>query len=233
MIANSWIVAAIAVALIAAVCMFFIARGRRRAQAEFRALDDLDTVMGWTPEATRVMSSTERRAHRMLIEALPEHTVLAQVSLARFLKVPKRRSYGEWLGRVGYLSADLLVCDRSSNVLTVIEIHSSRDSLRSRERHERMTRVLKAAGIRVIRWNEDEIPSPELARAQILAQASESAPAPLRPSSSSYRLTDLPVAEASELNLDDESHPTREPTPSTWFDDFDSTGSSQLERDKR
>jgi len=214
----NWIVAAAVVAAVAALLVVVAQSRRRRSDAEARALDALDTVMGWTPESTRVMTQPERQAYQTLVRALPDHIVLAQVSLARFIKVPKRRSYGEWLSRVGKLNADLLVCDKASEVLAVVEVRSSRDSVRSLQRHERMARVLKAAGIRVVVWMEGAIPGPDAARLQVLP---EPAAAPPQPAPGQRLATELPVAEAAELGAD--TQPMRDPAPSTWFDDFDSS----------
>jgi hypothetical protein len=215
---NSWVVAALVAAVILAGWLLAAAVRRQRAAAEAHALDALDTVTAWPPEATRVMTQNERQAYQTLVRALPDHIVLAQVPLARFVKVPKRRSYGEWINRVGRLNADLLVCDKASEVLAVVELRSSRDSMRSRQRHERMARVLKAAGIRVLVWMEGSIPGPEAARSQVMP---EPAAAPPQPAPGQRLPTELPVAEAAEFDAD--TQPMRDPAPSTWFDDFDST----------
>ena len=75
------------------------------------AADNLDTLMGWEPVATRVLTTGEREAYHILRKALPDHVILAQVPVARFIKVPTKNSYSEWLRRVGSLCADLVVCD--------------------------------------------------------------------------------------------------------------------------
>lgn len=216
---NSWVAAALVGACLVAAWLLITALRQRRIRAAARALDALDTVAAWAPEATRVMTQHERKAYETLVRALPQHIVLAQVPLARFIKVPKRRSYGEWLGRVGQLNADLLVCDASSEVLAVVEVHSPRDSTRSRQRHERMVRVLKAAGIRVVIWMEGSIPGPDAARLQVMPEPAAAPPVLRAPA---QRLpTELPVADAAGLGA--ETQPMRDPAPSTWFDDFDSS----------
>ena len=63
------------------------------------------------------MTAGERGAHEVLLKALPECVMFAQVPLARFIKVPRRHSYAEWLTRVGHLCADLVICDRSTLVI--------------------------------------------------------------------------------------------------------------------
>lgn len=135
--------------------------------------DDLDTVTGWEPSSTKVLSTAEREAYHTLRAALPEHMILAQVPLARFLKVPTRNSYSEWMRRVGSLCADLVVCDGTSQVVAVVEIRQpfGRDKERSQKRHARMDRVLEAAKISVHVWLDNALPGPAVARETILGSA--------------------------------------------------------------
>lgn len=134
---------------------------------------DLDTLIGWEPVATRVLTTSEREAWHILRKALPEHMVLAQVPVARFIKVPTRNSYSEWLRRVGSLCADLVVCDAASQVVAVVEIRQpmSREKERTQQRHARMDRVLTAARIPVHVWLEGALPGPAVAREAILGSA--------------------------------------------------------------
>jgi hypothetical protein len=71
----------------------------------------LDTLAGWPPEPTRILRSSERLAFSTLKLALPGYLILAQVPLARFLSVPKRNSYAEWMRRLGNQCVDFVVCD--------------------------------------------------------------------------------------------------------------------------
>ena len=87
-----------------------------------KAADRIDTVTGWPPQATRVLSTQERLAFSTLVRALPEYMVLAQVPLSRFINVPKRNSYADWLRRIGYQSVDFVICDMSAQVVVVIEL---------------------------------------------------------------------------------------------------------------
>jgi hypothetical protein len=93
----------------------------------------LDTLADWEPIATRVLTTGEREAYHVLRKALPEHMILAQVPVARFIKVPTDNPYSEWLRRVGSLCADLVVCDMASQVVAVVEIRQpmSREKERS------------------------------------------------------------------------------------------------------
>ncbi len=202
-----------------------------------RGGDDIDTVIAWPPEVTRLLTAGERGAHEVLIKALPECMMFAQVPLARFIKVPRRHSYAEWLTRVGHLCADLVICDRSTLVIGVVLLTSSRSSERAERRRSRMTRVLKAGGVKVFLWREESLPSPDFARDQITQRIGDIEEAgarkpeiiepkvPTRPTPGS-----IPVPEVLNIPFDDE--PRREPPPSTWFDDLDS-GRVPLESEQR
>jgi Protein of unknown function (DUF2726) len=178
-----------------------------------RTRDDIDTVAAWPPAAQEV-----------LVKAFPECLVFGQVPLARFIKVPRRNSYAEWLTRVGHLCADLLLCDRASLVLAVVLLQSPRDSERAERRRTRMSRVLKAAGVKVFIWREESLPTAEAARDQIVQRVGEikspavelTSPRPHRPPATDARGVPIP-----EVVADDDG-PRREPPPTTWFDDLDS-----------
>ena len=223
---NTWIWGALGAVAIGLLVLVVMRRRSAQPAAKPRVrkpqtMDALDTVAAWEPHGTRILSNPERQAYAVLVRAMPEYMVLAQVPLSRFLKVPTRNSYYEWLKRVGTLSADLVVCDRSSEVLAVVEVQSSRDSERSRQRHARMHRVLKAAKIRVLVWPEDDLPTPAAVRATLLPDEPKPAEAAEPPMGGR---TFAPTA-LSSMNFDDaeDSGPggLHEPPPSTWFDDFE------------
>jgi Protein of unknown function (DUF2726) len=217
--------AAVVVALIA----YLFVRGRQQhadpeAGGPRRTKDDVDTLAAWPPEVTRLLTSGERSAHDVLAKALPECMIFAQVPLARFVKVPRRHSYAEWLTRVGHLCADFIICDRASLVIGAVLLQTIRDSERSDRRRARMTRVLKAAGVKVFAWREEALPTPQAAREQILQRtgvpdtATPIEPVPARPQRGG---APVPIPLPEVVALGDQS-PRQEPPPSTWFDDLDS-----------
>jgi hypothetical protein len=187
--------------------------------------DPLDTVADWQPEAARVLTISERRAYDLLRNALPGFLVLAQVPLSRFVRVPTRHSHAEWMQRVGGLSADLLVCNAGSRVLAVIDIRPPEQTERSRRRHERMARVLKAAGITVQVWDEGLLPSAAEVRTLLGAELDRSAGSGVpRKAASSRPMPLIPVAEMEELLMhgDQAAQDTSyEPVPSAFFDDLE------------
>jgi hypothetical protein len=194
-----------------------------------RARDNIDTVTGWSPEATRLLTSGERAAFSVLVKALPECRIFPQVALSRFIRVPRRNSYSEWLTRVGNLSVDFVVCDRASLVIAALALRPSEESQGASGRRARTARVLKAAGIKLFVWREDSLPTPAAAREQIVLTTGElvasPAPAPGAAANGSQPAgagsSKIAVAETvAESTYDDE--PRREPPPSTWFDELDS-----------
>lgn len=223
-------------------------RGRARpaaAAAASKPAEALDTLSAWEPQGTRVLTLAELRAMQALHRALPEHYVLAQVPLARFIRVPTRRSYTEWLRRVGQLSPDLLVCDATSQVVAAIEIRppQAQASQRAQTRLERMRKVLKAAGITLHVWPEGVLPNPQTIREVILAgtppapieaapaaaTAARPAAAPAAPAPSAAK--PVPAHVLAQLDFDDEYEADeviemREAPPSTWFDELEATRAS-------
>lgn len=219
----------------------------RTARKGARPEDALDTVAAWEPMATRVLNTQEREAYHVLRKALPDHMVLGQVPVARFVKVPTENSYSEWLRRVGSLCADLVVCDAASQVVAVIEIRQprSKENERAQRRHARMDKVLQAARIPVHVWLEGALPGPAVAREAILGAAiqgsgrsgyndvnqarrtAEAAALVAAMQSPSGPISGMTVNENGiDFNVDDWSEEDdeaarKEPPPSTWFDDLD------------
>jgi hypothetical protein len=198
--------------------------GRRRREDR----EAVDTIAGWPPEAGRVLTITERQAYDLLRRAVPGYLILAQVPLSRFIRVPTKRSYTEWLARVGSLSADLLVCDAGSRVLAVVDIRSPQETERSRRRHERLGRVLREAGVRVVTWREGELPSAIEVRHSfnaVLASVGAKRFAPSGPTPL------IPVPEIAEILADGdraaaEAHfePGMEPVASAFLDELEAAG---------
>ncbi len=193
--------------------------------------NDLDIVGAWPPSVTRALTGAEREAREALIRGLPECMILAQVPLARFIKVPRRNSYTEWLRRAGYMSADLLVCDRTSLVLAVISLQTERESSRAVERRAVMAQVLKAAGVRMLTWREGAIPAPDDARAMVerrvdVQAATKAAETMIHDDELTPPARTLPRAiPVPEVHSFDMSE--LEPQSSTWFDDLESSRLSQ------
>jgi Protein of unknown function (DUF2726) len=225
------VLAVTAVMVVAAAGYLLLKRRGIRSLADTegkRERDNLDTVAAWPPEVTRLLSGGERSAHETLLKALPECMIFSQVPLARFIRVPRRNSYGEWLTRVGHLSADFLVCDRASLVIGVVSLRAMQESEGAARRRARMSRVLKAAGVKFFVWHEHAIPTSAAARDQVIQRTGVpsatpepvSVDKPLPPHAPRTGSSKIPVAEVVAEEPVDEHR--REPPSSTWFDDLDS-----------
>ena len=230
MTTNSSMLVAVLVLLLLARVGWWL-RDRRNAGSSADDGDRLDTLAAWPPKVTRILTSQERLAHNTLLRAFPDHLVLAQVPLSRFLRVPTRYSHAEWLRRVGQLCADLVVCDTATQPLAVIIVEppGGAPSERARARHDRMLRVLKAADVRCFVWVENAFPSVEIARASVLEMRIEPPPAPgAAPTAAAPAPVVVPPLAAPGAFDDterDSSHggplDEGEPPP-TWYDDINS-----------
>jgi len=195
--------------------------------------DRIDTVTGWPPQPTRVLSTQERLAFNVLTRALPDHMVLAQVPLSRFLNVPRRNSYADWLRRIGNQCADFVVCDMAAQVIAVVELQGAQATDRQRKRLTRIQRTLKAAKVPLHLWNESALPGVDAARAQLLPEpetpvATSPAPTPAaaNPGAAASVAAAAPAPnpfdESNRDSTQDEFIELLEPPPSTWYDELDS-----------
>jgi hypothetical protein len=219
----------IALGLVVLVLLAWLWMSRRAGNREADEVDRIDTLIGWPPQATRVLTSQERIGFATLVQALPEYMILAQVPLARFVSVPKRNSYVDWLRRLGYQCADFVVCDMAAQVIAVVELQPSQPSERARKRLTRMSRTLKAANIPMQVWSERALPSASAARDALLPRP---APAPFMaavaggaaqsPGAAAPARKSNPFDESGRDSTQDERIELLEPPPSTWFDDLDS-----------
>ena len=216
----------LALALAAALMLLLtvLAARRRRDSARPNRHAAPDTVTPrFLPQAVRVLAVAERQALALLREAMPGFLVLAQVPLARFLRVDSGQS--RWLQQVSGMSADLLVCDSGSRVLVVVNVRSPNASEHSRRRHDRMSRLLKAAGIKLMSWNERALPDAASIRAQMLPllspQSGTAAARRMAASGSAHGKPLIPVADVLSDGEDDAHDASMEPVPSALFDEFE------------
>jgi hypothetical protein len=212
----------IAALTISALLFAWLWARRRGGTVRKPPAENLDTVQSWTPQAVRVLTLPERKAYDLVRKALPGRLVLAQVPLARFISVPTRHSYSDWLTRVGRLSVDLIVCDKSSRVVAVVDVRTPGQSQRSQRRHDRMRQVLEAAGIRVLHWSAEALPSASEVRALFRDQGAEVEEELIGPGGKRV----LPVPEMVEVLAEGDdmavmAGPQFDPVSSDYFDDLD------------
>jgi Protein of unknown function (DUF2726) len=232
----------IVVLLLAGLVVWWALQRGANAPAAAKREDRIDTLIGWPPQATRILTTAERLAYSTLTRAMPGYMILAQVPLARFTRVPMRNSYAEWLRRIGSHCADLVVCDMSSQVIGVVHVRPAvgESNERARRRLARMARVLKAEGIALHTWIEGAFPTPEGARMALLPPADPTrqpaaapGPVPGEPDLASRAAAEgpSPFEDAGRDSTQDERIEMRDAPPTTWYDDLD-TSHASLEPEK-
>lgn len=127
-------------------------------------------TLAWSPRSDRALRKAEVATYFRLREALPQHIILSQVQMSRFLRVTTRLSYSGWMRRVGARCVDFLVCDADGMVVAVIELEpepigGTLGSGVARRKHK----VLKAAEIPVLYWDAAQLPSVAHIRATMMS----------------------------------------------------------------
>lgn len=130
----------------------------------------------WPFYAKRLMSIPERGLYHSLVQALPDHIVLAQVQCSRVLGVKKGFKFHDWNNRVSQKSYDFVICAKDSSVVAVIELDDrSHAAPRRADADRTKDRATAAAGIPLLRWNVNAIPDRAAIQAAI-AQGPSPAP---------------------------------------------------------
>jgi hypothetical protein len=143
----------------------------------FRKSDTSSSTMGagdneaWPFFLRRPLSRPEQVLYFRLRNALPEHIVLAQVQLSRFLGVKRGHNFYAWNNRIDRLSADFLICSKDSSVVVAIELDDKSHEFEPRQRIDAKTeKALTSAGVRLSRWRTVSLPDEAAIRQEVLGQ---------------------------------------------------------------
>jgi very-short-patch-repair endonuclease len=113
----------------------------------------------WPFYAKKLLSQPEQVLYFRLIQAFPEHIVLAQVQLSCLLGVKKGNNYQAWFNRINRMSADFVVCDKDSSIVAVIELDDATHQKEDRQAADaKKDKALTSADIRIVRWQAKAIP---------------------------------------------------------------------------
>jgi len=113
----------------------------------------------WPFYAKKPLSQAEQVLYFRLIQALPEHIILAQVQLSRLLGVKKGNNYQAWFNRINRMSVDFVVCNKDSSIVAVIELDDATHQREDRQAADaKKDKVLASAGVRLVRWQAKSIP---------------------------------------------------------------------------
>lgn len=121
------------------------------------------------------LTPTETTFYEHLITALPEYVVLAQVQLSSFIGVDRTKAKANfyvWFNPISQQSVDYLICRRDFSVVAVIELddktHNSADAIK---RDIKKNKNIAQAGVRMIRWHAEMMPTNELIRKTLIEDA--------------------------------------------------------------
>jgi len=114
----------------------------------------------WPYTAHPVLGAAEQILFHRVVEALPDHMVLAQVQVSRVLRVHEGRADEiTWRNKVSQLSFDLLVCTKDAKPLLAIEVDdATHDTASARKRDAKKDRACRDAGLKIVRWRVTKLP---------------------------------------------------------------------------
>lgn len=222
-----------AVAVLALLLWLTLRRGAQRKEA-LADQTRVDTLLTWPPESVRMLRTSERAAYNILSLALPGQMIFAQVPLARFIDVPKRNSYAEWMRRIGSHCVDFVICDASSKVVAVVDVRPSASAIgeRLQRRLERVARTLQTVEIPLHVWIDAALPSVEAARDALAPIVGRHAQTPASPGPMPRPLSATLPPSRHPLTVSDDSQveviEMTDARASTWFDELDSEPPRQL-----
>ncbi|WP_217808648.1 DUF2726 domain-containing protein [Derxia lacustris] len=122
----------------------------------------------WPYHARVLMSPPERRLYALLLRALPEHQIHAQVQLSRVLGVDAGHDEREWFNRISRMSLDFVVCHPDASVAAVIELDDASHDLPERQAADaKKDHALASAGVPVLRWTVRDMPGVREIRAAV------------------------------------------------------------------
>jgi hypothetical protein len=154
----------------------------------------------WSVVPRPVFSTDERRAYRLLREALPHHVVLSKLPLVRFCQPSDPAEVAYWYELLGAKHVTFAVCSANGRVLAAIDLDTERGATRRALLIKQS--VLSACRVRYLRCPVDNLPS--IAELQLLvpqvsagARAPQAAPVPAPPRELSQARDSLSSAVAS------------------------------------
>ncbi|TBU96839.1 DUF2726 domain-containing protein [Stutzerimonas kirkiae] len=120
----------------------------------------------WPFQKRQLITDTESLLFQRLREAFPEHYIFTQVQLSQLVSVKKGHDFKRWFLRINQMSVDFVIADQQLNTIAAIEL-DDKTHYTNEERHKadaKKDKTLTAAGIRIVRWRCEIMPSTEQIR---------------------------------------------------------------------
>ena len=203
------------VALIAALTLFGVTASlwawQRGRPAKLVALPT-----EWALTARPIFSAGDRKLHRLLREALPNHIVLSKLPLVRFCQPTDPGEVRYWFNLLGANHVTFALCSTNGRVLAAIDLETDRGAS-SRVMKIKQS-VLAACGVPYLRCAIDQLPS--AAELQMLVLSSGPDPRELQFASAAPRELRHVHSRASDTALPHpRAHPHHPPAHAThWHD---------------
>lgn len=146
--------------LIGAAAIIVVVLGVGVAIAVLRARSSDATTTGRWPFSLRApLTEPEQVLYFRLCQALPDHIVLAQVGMSRFLAVRRGHNARAWYNRINRMSVDFLVCTKDASVIAAVELDDASHQPPDRASADAKKELaLNAAGVRLLRWKVGAMP---------------------------------------------------------------------------
>ncbi len=126
----------------------------------------------WDLQPRPLFTAHERSLYRELRAALPQHLILAKVSLLRFCQAASQRDVRHWYDRLQPLTVSLLVCTPNGTAITAIDLEAPGSATASQSRALRLKEaVLATCRVRYLRCLPEQWPQPALLSAWVLGHA--------------------------------------------------------------
>lgn len=123
----------------------------------------------WPYYARKTLTVPEQILYFRLVQALPEHIILAQVQLSRLLGVREDHNFHIWNNRINRMSVDFVVCNKDSSIAAVIELDDATHLRTARQVADgKKDRALTSAEVRIVHWQAKSIPDVATIRATFL-----------------------------------------------------------------
>jgi len=106
-----------------------------------------------------LLGEKEQVLFHRLIDAMPDHYIMAQVRLSDIVGVGKSENWQSWFNKVSRKSVDFVICNKSFVVLACIELDGQTHEQEDRQKADSTKdEALNAAGIPIVRIDANNLP---------------------------------------------------------------------------